>query len=70
MRVSLIEAVVGAVQVPVTLKMRLGWDDASATRPSSRAAPRAAGMQLITVHAPHALPVLQRQRRLGSSCAR
>src|SRR5689334_1163832 len=26
---TLIEAAVGAVRVPVTLKMRLGWDDAS-----------------------------------------
>ena len=30
---SLIEATVGAVKVPVTLKMRLGWDDRSINAP-------------------------------------
>ncbi len=40
---SLIEAVVGAVKVPVTLKMRLGWDHASLNAPelARRRKPRA-----------------------------
>ena len=47
---TLIEAVVGAVRVPVTLKMRLGWDDSS--RNASELARRAqnAGVRLVTVH--------------------
>jgi tRNA-dihydrouridine synthase B len=47
---TLIEAVVGAVRVPVTLKMRLGWDDRS--RNAAELARRAAlaGVQLVTVH--------------------
>ena len=36
----LIEATVGAVKVPVTLKMRLGWDDRSLNAPNSRSAPK------------------------------
>jgi nifR3 family TIM-barrel protein len=46
----LIEATVAAVSVPVTVKMRLGWDDAS--RNAADLARRAveAGAQLITVH--------------------
>ena len=48
--VTLIEAVIEAVKVPVTLKMRLGWDDK--TRNAAELARRAqtAGVQLITVH--------------------
>jgi len=47
---SLIEAVVHAVKVPVTLKMRLGWDDLS--RNAAELARRAeqAGVALVTVH--------------------
>ncbi len=47
---SLIAAVVRAVRVPVTLKMRLGWDEKS--RNAAELAQRAetAGVQLITVH--------------------
>ena len=47
---SLIEAVVQAVQVPVTLKTRLGWDDAclNATEIARRA--ELAGVQMITIH--------------------
>jgi len=47
---SLIEATVGAVSVPVTLKMRLGWDERS--RNAAELARRAeeAGVRLITVH--------------------
>lgn len=47
---KLIEAVVGAVDVPVTLKMRLGWCDES--RNAADIARRAvdAGVQMIVVH--------------------
>jgi tRNA-dihydrouridine synthase B len=48
---SLIEAVVGAVDVPVTLKMRTGWDDASRNAPELARRAEVAGVQLITVHA-------------------
>ena len=48
--VSLIEATVRAVRVPVTLKMRLGWDDASRNAPELAQRAEAAGIQLITVH--------------------
>ena len=47
---SLIEAVVAAVRVPVTLKMRLGWDRASINAPELACRAEAAGIQLITVH--------------------
>jgi len=47
---ALIEATVGAVDVPVTLKMRLGWDDASRNAPELARRAEAAGIQLITVH--------------------
>jgi len=47
---SLVEAVVGATSRPVTVKMRLGWDDHSLN--ASEIARRAveAGAQMITVH--------------------
>ena len=48
---SLIAAVVRAVRVPVTLKMRLGWDDRSRNAPQLARRAEAAGVQLITVHA-------------------
>lgn len=47
---TLIEATVAAVKVPVTLKMRLGWDDRSINAPQLAARAEAAGVQLITVH--------------------
>lgn len=46
----LIEATVSAVSVPVTLKMRLGWDDASRNAPLIAARAEAAGVRMITVH--------------------
>ena len=49
--VSLIEAVIGAVSVPVTLKMRSGWDAANLNAPELARSAEAAGVQLITVHA-------------------
>jgi nifR3 family TIM-barrel protein len=47
---SLIAAVVRAVRVPVTLKMRLGWDEKSRNAPELAKRAEAAGVQLITVH--------------------
>jgi tRNA-dihydrouridine synthase B len=47
---TLIEATVGAVQVPVTLKMRLGWDDGSRNAPELARRAEDAGVRLITVH--------------------
>jgi tRNA-dihydrouridine synthase B len=47
---SLIDATVGAVSVPVTLKMRLGWDDHSRNAPELARRAEQAGVQLITVH--------------------
>lgn len=46
----LIEAVVGAVRVPVTLKTRLGWDAALLNAPGIAARAEAAGVQMITIH--------------------
>lgn len=46
----LIEATVGAVKVPVTLKMRLGWDDRSLNAPHLAQRAESAGVQMITVH--------------------
>jgi tRNA-dihydrouridine synthase B len=46
----LIEATVGAVSVPVTLKMRLGWDDQSRNAPELARHAEQAGVRLITVH--------------------
>jgi len=46
----LIEATISAVKVPVTLKMRLGWDDRSRNAPELARRAEAAGVQLISVH--------------------
>jgi nifR3 family TIM-barrel protein len=46
----LIEATVEAVSVPVTLKMRLGWDHGSINAPELARRAEAAGVKLITVH--------------------
>src|SRR6185312_5907750 len=47
---GLIEATVSAVQVPVTLKMRLGWDASTVNAPDLARRAEAAGVRLITVH--------------------
>jgi tRNA-dihydrouridine synthase B len=47
---SLIDATVGAVSVPVTLKMRLGWDANSFNAPELASRAEQAGVRLITVH--------------------
>ena len=47
---SLIEAVVGAVETPVTLKTRLGWDDALLNAPDLARRAQEAGVRMITIH--------------------
>jgi tRNA-dihydrouridine synthase B len=46
----LIDATVGATTRPVTLKMRLGWDDVSKNAPELAARAQALGVKAITVH--------------------
>lgn len=48
--IGLVQATVAAVKVPVTVKMRLGWDDASRNAPELARRAVAAGAALITVH--------------------
>jgi tRNA-dihydrouridine synthase B len=47
---SLIEAVVKAVSVPVTVKMRMGWDHNSLNAPELAHVAQELGAQLVTVH--------------------
>ena len=47
---TLIEAVVRAVDVPVTLKTRLGWDDGMLNAPEIAARAEAAGIRQIVIH--------------------
>ena len=46
----LIDAVVGAVKVPVTLKTRLGWDDALLNAPTLAQRAEGAGIRMVTIH--------------------
>lgn len=47
---TLIEATIAAVQVPVTLKMRLGWDWDCQNAPALARRAQDAGVALVTVH--------------------
>jgi nifR3 family TIM-barrel protein len=47
---TLIEAVVDAVELPVTLKTRLGWDDDLLNAPELAKRAEAAGIQMLTIH--------------------
>lgn len=47
---TLVDATVKAVSVPVTLKMRLGWDDHTVNAPELARRAERAGIQMITVH--------------------
>ena len=46
----LIEAVAGAVDLPVTLKMRLGWDESQINAPEIARRAEGAGVRMIVVH--------------------
>lgn len=48
--ITLVEATVNAVKVPVTLKMRLGWDDRSLNAPELARRAEEAGVRMVTVH--------------------
>jgi tRNA-dihydrouridine synthase B len=48
--ISLVEATIKASPVPVTLKMRLGWDERSINAPELARRAEGAGVQLLTVH--------------------
>ena len=48
--ISLVRATVAAVKIPVTLKMRLGWDEATKNAPELARRAQAEGIQLVTVH--------------------
>lgn len=50
MALRLIEATVAATRLPVTLKMRLGWDHESLNAAEIARAAEAAGVRMITVH--------------------
>jgi tRNA-dihydrouridine synthase B len=47
---TLVDAVVGATPLPVTVKMRLGWDDESLNAPEMARLAVAAGAQMVTIH--------------------
>lgn len=47
---AIVEAVAGATTKPVTVKMRLGWDDDSLNAPQIARLATGAGAQMITVH--------------------
>ena len=47
---TLIDATVSAVRIPVTLKMRLGWDSSAINAPELARRAEASGIKLITVH--------------------
>ncbi len=46
----LIEATVGATTLPVTLKMRLGWDHENLNAPDIARSAQAAGVRMLTIH--------------------
>jgi nifR3 family TIM-barrel protein len=46
----LIDATIAAVKIPVTLKMRLGWDEQSIVAPEVARRAEAAGVAMIVVH--------------------
>lgn len=47
---TLIEAVLSAVSLPVTLKMRMGWDEDCLNAPELARRAEDAGIQMVTVH--------------------
>lgn len=48
--IGLIDATIAAVRIPVTLKMRMGWDHAHLNAPELARRAEASGIALVTVH--------------------
>jgi tRNA-dihydrouridine synthase B len=48
--VAIIKATVNAVNIPVTVKMRMGWDDNSKNAPKLAAIAESLGVKMITIH--------------------
>lgn len=46
----ILEATVKAVKIPVTLKMRTGWDDSSRNAPNLARIAQEAGIRMLTIH--------------------
>ena len=67
--VTLIDAVVAAVTIPVTLKMRLGWDDASRNAPELARRAVGVGVKAITVHG-RTRQQFFKDRRIGAAYLR
>ena len=47
---TLIDAVIAAVKVPVTVKMRLGWDESALNAPILARRAEEAGVRMVTIH--------------------
>jgi tRNA-dihydrouridine synthase B len=47
---KILESVVGAVKIPVTLKMRTGWDESNRNAPSLAKIAEDVGIKMLTVH--------------------
>lgn len=47
---AILKAVVDAVKIPVTLKMRMGWDDSSKNAPTLAKIAEDVGIKMLTVH--------------------
>src|SRR5512137_762747 len=47
---AIVSAMAGAVRIPVTVKMRTGWDDRSVTAPDFAKRMEEAGAAAVTVH--------------------
>ncbi|MGD9980688.1 MAG: tRNA dihydrouridine synthase DusB [Hyphomonadaceae bacterium] len=48
--IRLVEATMNATKLPVTLKMRLGWDEKSLNAPELARRAEAAGVRMLTIH--------------------
>ena len=66
---KILEATVKAVKLPVTLKMRTGWDSTNRNAPNLARIAEAVRHQDADGARPHALRLLRRPCRLGASSA-